>query len=62
MRAGFRSGARADSLGAVNNVPFAIKFPVALVVTILIALVLYIGAVVQVYVLAWLLGVIGQIF
>jgi hypothetical protein len=44
------------------QLPFIVKFPAALIFVIVLAIGLYLGAVISVYILGWLLGLLGTIF
>ncbi len=46
----------------MQNAPFLLKFPAALAFVIVVGIVLVIGAALQIYILAWLLGLIGSLF
>jgi hypothetical protein len=46
----------------MQKAPFLLKFAGALVFVIAISFVLVIGAAVQIYILGWLLGLLGSIF
>jgi hypothetical protein len=46
----------------MQTAPFLLKFPLALAFVILIGIVLTVGAAIQIYILGWLLGLIGSLF
>jgi hypothetical protein len=46
----------------MQNAPFLLKFIVALAFVIVVGIVLTVGAAIQIYILAWLLGLIGSLF
>jgi hypothetical protein len=45
----------------MKNLPYPVKLVGALIFVIVLGLVIYIGAAVQVYILAWVIGLIGSI-
>ncbi|MDH3225760.1 MAG: hypothetical protein OEM67_01555 [Thermoleophilia bacterium] len=46
----------------MQDAPFLLKFAVALAFVIAIGIVLVVGAAVQIYILGWLLGLLGSLF
>jgi hypothetical protein len=47
---------------APMRIPLIVKFIAALIFVIVLAFVLYLGAVISVYLLGWVLGLLGSIF
>jgi len=45
----------------MKNLPYPVKLVGALIFVLVLGLVIYIGAAVQVYILAWAIGLIGSI-
>lgn len=45
----------------MNNLPYPVKLVAALVFVVVLGVVIYIAAAIQVYILAWIIGLIGTI-
>ena len=46
----------------MQQAPFLLKFPAALAFVIVVGIVLVVAVAVQIYILGWLLGLIGHLF
>lgn len=46
----------------MNNLPYPAKLLTALIFVVVLGIVIYIGAALHVYILAWVIGIIGSIF
>ncbi len=46
----------------IKDAPFLIKFPAALIFVIVAGIVISIATALQIYILGWLLGIIGGLF
>ena len=45
----------------MKNAPFLVKFPAALIFVLVAGLVITIATAIQIYILGWLLGIIGSV-
>ena len=46
----------------MQNAPFLVKFPLALVIVVAAGIAITVATALQIYVLGWLLGIIGSLF